>query len=107
MAGTGSGTLTADTVTTVTLSGKEFSFEEIVGVEVINRTGSDEIWFTLGPDAPDPTVEGAGCLCVPASICSYIASARWSEITDGGSKTTGIVVKLISAGTPKFTVTGV
>lgn len=110
MATTGSGTLTANTVETVTLSGHSlsFSFEEVLGIEVMNRTGDEEIWFTIGPDPDDPTIEGEGCLCVPAAICSYVASVRWSAIRDGqGEIATGIVVKMVSAGTPKYSVTGV
>jgi hypothetical protein len=83
------GTLAADEVTSVTL------IENTVGVEVLNRDGVAEIFFTI--DGSTPTVEGDDCHCLPAAIGALIVN----------SPKTVDVVKLISTGTPKYTVSGV
>ena len=90
-----SGTLVANTVTVVQV-------EMLGGVEVVNRTGSGEIWFTFGaPGQPaTPTVGGAGCFCVPAAVCAY--GVPWPEPTANPSME--IEVQLISASAESFAV---
>lgn len=84
------GTLTANTVTSVTLTSADG------GVEVINRDGSAEIYFTIGSE-PAPTVGGDDCFVVPALIGGYIAYIGAGSVT----------VQLISSGAPKFSVLSV
>jgi hypothetical protein len=81
-------TLTANTVTTVTLD------NDFKNVEVLNVDGSAAIYFTV--DGTTPTVEGNGCNVLPAAIGALTVWAGRS--TD--------VVKLISTGTPKVSVRG-
>lgn len=57
--------------------------------------GSAAIYFTT--DGSEPTVEGANCRLLPASIC-----ARTLEIKGHSPE-----IKLISAGTPQFSVSRV
>lgn len=84
------GTLVAATVDTVTFTGIDFN-----EVEVLNRNGAAEIYFTV--DGTAPTVGGTNCYVLPAAITSAIV----------GVPTTGAtVVKLISAGTPTYSVSG-
>jgi len=83
------GTLVAATVTTVTLDSDHNS------VEVMNRSGSAEIFFTV--DGTNPTVGGNDCDVLPAAINSIEAPAFKKGAT---------VVKLISSGTPTFSVRG-
>jgi hypothetical protein len=82
-------TLTANTVTTVTLDRNYGS------VEILNVDGSAAIYFTI--DGSDPTVEGNGCNVLPAAIGSL---TMWA-----GAATD--VVKLISTGTPKVSIRGI
>lgn len=84
------GTLAAGQVTTVTLTSADNT------VEVINRTGSAEIYFTVGSEPATPTVEGDDCYIVPEGLTSYVVNGVPGAV----------VVKLISAGTPKFSVIG-
>jgi hypothetical protein len=84
------GTLVADTVTTVTL---DHNYNR---VEVLNRDGAAEIYFTV--DAGAPTVEGDGCYSLPAAIGGL------EKKSPGGRAT---VVKMISSGTPTYSVTGI
>lgn len=82
-------TIVAATVDTVTFG---VDFNE---VEVLNRSGSAEIYFTV--DGTTPTVGGTNCFVVPAAISSAIV----------GVPTVGpTVVKLISSGTPTYSVSG-
>ena len=83
-------TLVAATVYTVTLDG------DYPKVEVLNRDGTAEIYFTV--DGSTPTVGGAGTFVLPATIGTIEVPVRTSGAT---------VVKLISAGTPKFSVTAI
>jgi hypothetical protein len=84
--------LVASTVDTVTINhGFEF-------VEIINRNGTAEIFFTLD-GTTNPTVAGADCYIIPGAITSRI---RANPL---GSRNT-TVVKLISSGTPNYTVQG-
>jgi hypothetical protein len=84
------GTLVAATVTTVTLGTAKADSEQ---VEVLNRDGAAEIYFTV--DGTTPTVAGDDTEMLPASI----GSVRVIASTSGQA-----VVKLISSGTPKYTV---
>jgi hypothetical protein len=83
------GTLTANTVTTVTLDDVEFS-----AVEVLNVDGTAAIYFRV--DNIDPTVAGDDCEVVPASISVLRVDLEKAAPS----------VRLISAGTPKFSVRG-
>lgn len=82
-------TLAADAVDNVTISkpGDE--------VEVTNRDGSAELYFTI--DGTDPTVGGDDTFVLPAAICSRIVS----QDQDASPVR---VVKLISSGTPAYSV---
>lgn len=79
-------TLTAETVDTVTFDGSLFE------VEVISD-GAAPLYFTL--DGSDPVVGGAACYHMPA-----IASVREVRVDYRG----GVTVKLISEGTPTYSV---
>lgn len=83
-------TLVADTVDTVTL-GRDWK-----EIEVLSHDGAAAIYFTT--DGSEPTVEGAHCDVVPATPSSAIVKRR------GAGPTT---VRLISAGTPLYSVSGV
>ncbi len=83
--------LAAATVDTVTLSA------DYAEVEVVNRTGDAEIFFTV--DGATPAVAGNDTHVLPAAIGGVTVNPN----ADGGNT----VVKLISAGTPKYTVRGV
>lgn len=83
------GTLVSNQVTTVTLDANYRN------VEVLNRSGTAEIYFTV--DGAVPTVGGADCQVLPA-----VVSVR--EVDSRASGTT--VIRLISSGTPTWTVSG-
>lgn len=85
-----SATLTATTVDTITLD------VDYTRVEIVNRTGDAEIWVTI--DGTDPTVTGNDCDVLPTAIGSLILDAPAI-----GKPT---AVKLISSGTPSYTVKG-
>lgn len=82
-------TLTANTVATVTLD------SDYDWIEVVNRDGAGEVFFTL--DGTNPTVAGNGTLVLPATI---------GGVEIEYNRTTTAVIKLISAGTPKVSVRG-
>lgn len=88
-------TLGASTVDTVNLSG---SGTRLV---VVNRGGTSEISFTysLGGTASTPTAGGDDTVTLPATVGSYTVAL-------GGEPSAGNVlqVKLISAGTPTYSV---
>ena len=79
-------TLVAATVDTVNFS------KDCDRVEVINRDGAGELYFTT--DSTAPTVGGNNTLMLPAAIGSYVTTAV------GGLS----VVRLISSGTPGYSV---
>lgn len=85
------GTLVASTVATVTLVG------DYTRVEVLNRSGTAEIFFTVDDTAP--TVAGSGTYILPA-----IAGASLVTPSPSAAAT---IVRLISSGTPTYSVTGV
>jgi hypothetical protein len=85
------GALTASAVDTITLS-RAFEF-----VEIVNRSGTAEIFYTL--DGSTPTVGGAECYIVPGAI---VGSVRANPQGDQNT----VVVNLISSGTPNYSVIG-
>lgn len=80
-------TLTANTVDTVNLPAAA------TVVEVLNRDGTAEIYFTI--DGNDPAVAGDDTNVLPAAMGSLEVGSPLAAQT---------VVKLISSGTPKYTV---
>jgi hypothetical protein len=68
-------------------------------VEVLNRDGTAEIYFTV--DGTEPTVGGTGCEVLPAAMGSIVVAAPNAPGAGGGT-----VVKCISTGTPKVSVKG-
>lgn len=83
--------LTANTVATVTLDGRDFS-----AVEVLNVDGAAAIYFTA--DGHAPTVGGDGSNVLPAAIGGLTVAT-----VDGRAP----VIKIISSGTPRVSVRGV
>lgn len=86
------GQLTAVTVATVTLDG------DFGSVEILNRDGTAEIYALIDSGSTNPTVGGNDTEVLPAAI----GSVTLSSLTPGATQ-----VKLISAGTPKYSVKGV
>ncbi len=82
-------TLTANQVTTVTLN------DNYGRVEVVNRDGNFEVFFTTDGTAPGIAANGSHIL--PAAI----GSVEVADETDGNS-----VVKLISTGAAAVSVRG-
>lgn len=80
--------LTASTVDTVT-----FAAADVAEVEVITD-GSADVYVTFGA-SKTPTVAGTQCWRIPAGSVSAVIEPRTSGPT---------VVKLISAGTPFYSV---
>lgn len=83
-------TLSASTVDTVTFS------DNVQAIEVVNRSGSAEIFFRL--DGTSPTVAGDECYVLPAAAGAALRLGSQGEGTDQ--------VKLISSGTPTYSVIG-
>jgi hypothetical protein len=83
-------TLTANTVETVDLDG---NYDRI---EVLNRDGSSEVFFTT--DGTNPGIATDGCHVLPAAI----GAVEVADQTSGANS----VVKLISAGSPAISVRG-
>lgn len=81
--------LTANTVATVTLDA------DYQNVEVVNRDGSGEVFFTY--DGSTPTVAGDGTVLLPAALSGVTVNPETAPVS---------VIKLISAGTPKVSVRG-
>lgn len=80
-------TLTANTVSTVTLA------VDASIVEIVNIDGAAVVYATV--DGSTPAVGGEGAWVLPAAICSRELKPRTAGRT---------VVKLISAGTPMVSV---
>lgn len=88
------GTLTAATVATVSVGADVVdNWKAATTIEVLNRSGSAEIFFTL--DGSAPTVAGPNTYIVPAAIGSVMV-----DVTLDGP----VTVKLISTGTPTYSV---
>lgn len=81
-------TLTADTVSTVTLG------RDANKITVLNVTGTAAVYFNIN-SSDDPTVGGDGCWALPAAISSVDL-----PVTGAGNTR----VKLISSGTPTVSV---
>lgn len=88
-------TLTADTVSTVTPTGDGRGSED--ELEVLNLDGAAEVFYRFGVDPADPTVDDLDpdVYVLPAAICARTHRRSTGRVT---------VVKLISAGTPKVSV---
>lgn len=87
------GTLEAATVAAVELPEVNYST-----VEVVNRDGAEEIYFivlTARDIDDDPSVEGDNCEMLPASMSALVVNAP---------DPAPVTVKLISAGTPKYSL---
>lgn len=82
------GTLTAATVATVTLTAPGPT------LLIINKSSTDTIYYTFGTAPGDPTAAGDDTYCVPPG-----AGKRHKQ----GPFVT-LIVKLISAGTPTYSV---
>lgn len=79
-------TLVASTVDTITFA------DDVVGVEVVSD-GSAAVYFTV--DGTAPTVAGASTYLIPAGL--MVRSVK-------SAPSNGVVVKVISAGTPVYSV---
>jgi hypothetical protein len=93
------GTLEADAVMTVIVNWtRDISPQEQpnADVEVINVDGAAAIYYRFDGNAP--SVEGDDCHVLPAAICGRPHRMR---------SVLPVTVKLISNGTPKFSVRGV
>lgn len=85
-------TLTANTVSTVTIAAGEDD------LEVLNLDGAAEVFYRVGSESvEDPTVNDldADVRVLPATICARTHKRPTDKTT---------IVKLISAGTPKVAV---
>lgn len=89
-------TLVAATVDTVTVNGNK------AGVRIQNRSSTETLFYTLGigTTPTDPTTTGSvdGSYFLPAS-----SADAWDDPV-ARSNESSVVVKLISAGTPSYTV---
>lgn len=83
-------TLAASVIDTITFRDASLSM-----IEVTNEDGAAPIHITV--DGSDPVVEGAATYRLPATICAR-------EIRVPQSPASEIKVKLISAGTPTYSV---
>lgn len=82
-------TLVAATVDTVTIPGR-WAYVTVVAID-----GLDEIYFTI--DGSTPTAQGASSFVIPATVA--VSKERVLSHVDNTT-----VVKLISDGTPKYSV---
>lgn len=82
-------TLSASEIDTVTVT------EPQIDIELTNRTGTSEIYFTI--DGSDPTVGGESCFVLPAAVCSRVVSSDKFN-------TPTALIKLISAGAEAYSV---
>jgi hypothetical protein len=79
----------------------QFTLEH-VGVEILNVDGLSAIYGTL--NGVNPTTGGANTFCVPASVGAV--QIRFPKPFPVPSDPT-VTVKIISAGTPTYHVTGI
>jgi hypothetical protein len=97
------GTLVANAVTTITLNDGQF-------VEVVNRSGSAEIFFNFydAQGIPGVTIPGEALAAIAAPTVagddSYIVPAVAGESRVEPCSEGPITVQLISTGTPTFSV---
>jgi hypothetical protein len=95
-------TLTGTTVDVVTLAQVSAgSGVASPGITVVNRTGTDAIFFTVSATATapaEPTVGGKNTFVVPAAITSVRVPVS------PGSMGRPVVVKLVSAGAEAYSV---
>lgn len=84
------GALVANTPATVSLAQQGIEY-----VEVVNRTGSAEIFFTVDGSTPTPGADDT--YIVPAGICSYRAFVATSS---------PVVVKLECTAVQSYSVIG-
>ena len=92
------GTLTADTVATVSITG----VTSLEGITVYNVDGTDEIYLTLahsGATAATPTVRGNGTIPLLAQLGFGFTQDYGIDPHSGA-----IQVKLISNGTPEYSI---
>jgi hypothetical protein len=82
-------TLVATTADTVTFVGF------VNRVQIVNHDGADQIYVTV--DGTTPVAKAATTYCLPAAISSL-------EIPVPDSKASGVSVKLVSEGTPLYSV---
>ena len=100
------GTLTPNVVTTVNLVYADDT------VEVVNRTGTAEIWFTVGRSnaPPDPVIGADDTFIVPAMVGSYVMATRsmgsegYPRMSEAGPRSS--IVKLLSSGAMAYSVLG-
>lgn len=86
------GTLAASTVDNVTIQ------NPVPTLTVVNRSGASEIYFTVD-GVTVPTVAGDNTYVLPATIGSLTVQVPTSTTPTGG-----VTVKLISSGTPTYSV---
>jgi hypothetical protein len=84
------GTLVAATVTTVTLD------HDYNSVEVMNRSTTSDLYFRV--DGTDPVVAGNDSYVVPSGEYLQVDIPGWAKASE---------IRMISAGTPAFSLTGV
>lgn len=82
-------TLTANTVTTITMD-RDYNY-----CEVINVDGTAPVYFTV--NGPAPTVGGNDTYVLPATINGIEVQPPTADLT---------AIRLISGGTPKVAVRG-
>lgn len=87
-------TLVATVVTTLTFD------RDFARIDVLNVDGTAAVYFTV--DGTTPVVGATGTFVLPAAITNIELSPR----NEGAAHTGVTVVKLISSGTPKVSVSG-
>lgn len=90
------GTLSADTAAAVAVEGQR--------IEVLNRDGADEIWVRIDGSAPTVASTDADVFCIPA-IAGAFRVFHKDRTPQQGRDSADHTVRLISAGTPTYSVT--